>query len=55
MTDDDFWDDLFMDCAFAVFVEQVIEQRGAPDVEATRRRAFRLLQRGAAARNRCGR
>ena len=44
MTDDNILDDLFLGCAFAAFVEQAIDQGGPPDIEATRRRAYRLYE-----------
>lgn len=45
-------DDLFHGCAFAAFVEQAIEQKGPPDVEATRRRAFGYYEEELARKNR---
>jgi hypothetical protein len=44
MTDDDILDDLFLGCALAAFIDQSIEQRGPPDMEATRRRAYRFYE-----------
>ena len=41
MTDDDgFWDNLFLGCAFAAYIEQAQAQQGWPDSEATKRRAY---------------
>ena len=51
MTDDDILDDLFLGCAFAAFIDQSIEQRGPPDQEATRRRAYQLYEEALAERN----
>ncbi len=44
MTDDDILDDFFLGCALTAFIDQAIEQRGPPDMEATRRRAYRLYE-----------
>jgi hypothetical protein len=44
MTADDVWDDLFHGVAFAAFVDQSIAERGPPDCEATRRRAFQYYE-----------
>lgn len=44
MTDDDIFDDLFHGCAIAAFIDQAIEERGPPDMEATRRRAYQLYE-----------
>jgi hypothetical protein len=52
---DDVLDDLFHGCAFAAFIDQSIEERGPPDIEATRHRAFAYYEQELAARNRCGR
>lgn len=41
---DEMLDDLFHGCAFAAFVEQAVEQGGPPDMEATKRRAFRFYE-----------
>lgn len=51
MTDDDILDDLFMGCALAAFIDQAIEQRGPPDMEATRRRAYRMYEEALAKDN----
>ncbi len=48
---DDILDDLFHGCAFAAFIDQAIEQRGPPDIEATRRRAFDYFEEELAERN----
>lgn len=52
---DDILDNLFHACAFAAFIDQAIEERGPPDMEATRRRAFRYYEQELATRNRRGR
>src|SRR5262245_61604190 len=44
MADDGVLDDLFHGCALAAFVEEARFRQGWPDVEATRRRAFRLYE-----------
>jgi hypothetical protein len=50
---DDFWDNLFLGCAFAAYVEQAaIERRSVPDSEATRRRAFDYYELAIAEKNR---
>ncbi len=49
---DDILDDLFHGCAFAAFVELAIEQKGPPDEEATRRRAFLYYEQELARRAR---
>jgi hypothetical protein len=51
MTDNDILDDLFHGCAFAAFIDQAIEERGPPDIEATRRRAFAYFEEELAERN----
>jgi hypothetical protein len=51
MTDDDILDDLFLGCALAAFIEQSIEQRGPPDMEATRGRAYQLYEEALAERS----
>lgn len=51
-SDDDILDDLFHGCALAAFVDQAIEDRGLPQMEATRRRAFAYYEQELAARNR---
>ena len=48
--DDDILDDLFLGCALAAFIDQSIEQRGPPDMEATRRRAYRLYEEALASK-----
>ena len=52
---DEILDDLFHGCALAAFIDQAIQERGPPDMEATRRRAFRYYEEELAARNRCDR
>ena len=43
---DDFWDDLFLGCAVAAYVDQAAEEgRFPPDSEATRQRAYRITSR----------
>jgi hypothetical protein len=49
---DEILDDLFHACAFAAFVQQAIDQKGPPDIEATRRRAYRLYEDALAERDR---
>ena len=51
-SEDDILDDLFHGCAFTAFVDQAIAQQGPPDIEATRRRAYRLYEHALAERNR---
>lgn len=51
MTDDDILNDLLMGCALAAFIDQAIEQRGPPDMEATRRRAYELYEKALAEKN----
>jgi hypothetical protein len=50
MTNDDILDDLFLGCALAAFIDQSIEQRGPPDMEATRRRAYQLYEEALASK-----
>lgn len=52
MRDDDFWDDLFLGCAFAAYLDQAAEEGGPPDKEATRLRAYAYYEQELAARNR---
>jgi len=52
MTHNDILDDLFHACALAAFIDQAIEQRGPPDIEATRRRAFAYYEQDLAVKNR---
>lgn len=54
MSDNDILDDLFHGCAFAAFVEQAAIERGWPDPEATRIRAYRHYEEALAARSRHG-
>jgi hypothetical protein len=49
---DDFWDNLFLGCAFAAYVELAVEQQGEPDSEATRRLAYRYYEEALAEKNR---
>jgi hypothetical protein len=49
--DGDFLDDLFLGCPLAAFVEQARAERGWPDREATRRRAYRLYEDALAEKN----
>lgn len=48
--DDDILDDLFHGCAFAAYVDQAIEEKGPPDSERTRRRAYRYYEEALADR-----
>lgn len=48
---DDILDSLFHGCAIAAYVEQAILEGGRPDMEATRRRAYRHYEDALAARN----
>jgi hypothetical protein len=48
---DDIFDDLFHGCAVAAFVDQAAEERGWPDPEATRRRAYRYYEEELALKN----
>jgi hypothetical protein len=48
---DDILDDLFHGCAFAAFVTQATAERGWPDSDATRRRAFDYYQDELARKN----
>lgn len=52
MGDDEFWDDLFLGCAFAAFMDQAAKDGDLPDQEATRRRAYAYYEQELAARNR---
>jgi hypothetical protein len=49
---DDILDDMFHGCAFAAFIDQAIAQRGPPDMEATRRRAFAYYEQALAEKHR---
>jgi hypothetical protein len=51
MIDNDILDDLFFSCALAAFLEQANAQRGWPDSEATRRRAYELYEQALADKN----
>ncbi|QOJ14147.1 MAG: hypothetical protein HRU75_05660 [Planctomycetia bacterium] len=44
-------DDLFHGCALAAYVEQALAQRGWPDPESTRVRAYQYYEEALAARN----
>ena len=46
---DSILDDLFLGCALAAFIDQSIAQRGPPDMEATRRLAYRMYEDALAA------
>jgi hypothetical protein len=56
MADDDsldsFLDNVFLGCAFAAYVELAAEQRGVPDMEATKQRAYRYYEEALAEKNR---
>jgi hypothetical protein len=54
MADHDILDDLFHGCALAAFIDQAIQERGPPDMEATRRRAFAYYEQELAVKNRWG-
>ena len=41
---EDIWDDLFHGCAWAAYIDQAHAERGRPDSEATRGRAFRYYE-----------
>lgn len=51
MTEDDVWDDLFHGCAWAAYIDQAHAEQGWPDMEATRRRAFRYYEDELARKN----
>ena len=51
MPDNDILDDLFHGCAWTAFLEQASLQRGWPDSEATRRRAYQLYEEALAEKN----
>ena len=44
-------DDLFQSCALTAFLEQAHADKGWPDPEATRRRAYRMYEEALAERN----
>jgi hypothetical protein len=48
---DDLWDDLFHGCAWAAYVDLMIEQGKPPGVETTRRRAFAYYEEELAKKN----
>ena len=48
----DLTEDLFHGCAWVAFVEQARCERGWPDREATRKRAYRLYEDALAEKNR---
>jgi hypothetical protein len=48
MIHDDILHDLFLGCAFTAFIDQAIGQRGPPDMEATRPRAYQLYKQALA-------
>jgi hypothetical protein len=45
-------DDLFHGCAFAAYLEFAIECRGVPDMNATRRLAYRYYEQSLAEKHR---
>ena len=49
--DEDILGELFHGCALAAFVDQAIAERGPPDCEATRCRAYRYYEEALAAKN----
>jgi hypothetical protein len=48
---DSMLDDLFQGCALTAFLKQAHDQQGWPDVEATRRLAYRLYEQALAEKN----
>lgn len=48
--EDDILDDLFHGCAFAAYVELAVACRGVPDMETTRRLAYRYYEEALAGR-----
>ena len=50
---DDFWDDLFHACALQAFITEAIGRGGTPDIEATRKRAYREYEDALAAKIHC--
>lgn len=52
MTDDDLFDDLFHNSAWAAFLEQAHRQQGWPDREATRQLAYQFYEEALAEKNR---
>ena len=48
---DDILDNLFNFCALAAYLDQAAEQRGWPDSEATKRRAYRYYEEALAEKN----
>jgi hypothetical protein len=51
-SDDDIMDSLFHGCALAAYVDQAVEEKGRPDMLATRQRAYRYYEEALAAKNR---
>ena len=49
---DDILGELFHGCALTAFLEQAQAERGWPDPEATRQRAYRLYEQALAVKNR---
>jgi hypothetical protein len=52
MTDDNLFDDLFLNCAWSAFLEQAHRQQGWPDMEATRLLAYHFYEEALADKNR---
>jgi hypothetical protein len=50
-SDDSMWDDIFHGCAWAAYIDQAQQERGRPDCEATRRRAFAYYEEALAEKN----
>jgi len=50
-TADDILDELFHGCAWAAYIDQAHAEQGPPDIEATRRRAFRYYEEELARKN----
>lgn len=49
--EDDILDDLFHGCAVAAYIDQATLEKGPPEREATRKRAYAYYERELAARN----
>jgi hypothetical protein len=49
--DDPMWDDVFHGCAWVAYIDQAQQERGWPDSEATRRRAFAYYEEELAMKN----
>ena len=51
MTDDYILDDIFHGCAFAAYLQLALASKNWPDVEHTRRLAFRIYEEGLTEKN----